>query len=50
MTANQTGSYSAPFTNYTMTEVGTLAGTSTGRVIAQALTLSINKAFYLSPH
>ena len=45
MTANQTGSYEAPFTNSSMTEVGTLSGNSTGRVIAQALTLSINKTF-----
>jgi hypothetical protein len=49
MTANQTGSYEAPFTNWTMTEVGTLSGTSTGRVTAQALTVSINKAFNFGP-
>jgi hypothetical protein len=50
MTANQSGSYEAPFTNYTMTEVGTLSGTSTGRVIAQALTVSINKTFSWGAH
>jgi hypothetical protein len=47
MTGNQKSSYESPFTNAAMTEFGTLSGTSSGKVIAQAVSLSINKTFYL---
>lgn len=46
MTGTQKGSYEAPFANSTMTEVGTLSGTSSGRITAQAISVSINKTFY----
>ena len=49
MTANQTGNYFSPFTNPNGTNgstiVGTLTGSSTGRVITQGVNVSINKAF-----
>ena len=45
MTANQTSNFSAPFTNAANTEVGTLTGNSTGKVLTQAVTVTINRAF-----
>jgi hypothetical protein len=45
MTMSQTGTYQAPFTNSTMTEIGTLSGTSSGRATTQAFTVTINNAF-----
>jgi len=45
MTPNQTANFSAPFTNAANTEAGTLTGNSTGKVITQAFTVTVNRAF-----
>jgi len=49
MTAKQTFNYSSPFTNpngvMNSTIVGTLVGNSSGKVITQGVTATINKAF-----
>jgi len=49
MTAKQTFNYSSPFTNpngvMNTTIVGTLVGNSSGRVITQGVTATLNKAF-----
>ena len=54
MTARQkTFNYSSAFINpngvMNTTVVGTLVGNSSGRVITQGITASINRAFYIRP-
>ena len=46
MTKGATSNYEAPFTNSTMTEIGTLSGTSSGKETTQAFTATINNAFW----
>jgi hypothetical protein len=49
ITSNQVGNYSSPFYNPSSTNgsvtIGTLVGTSSGRVITQAVTATLNMAF-----
>lgn len=49
MTSNQNGSYSSPFSNPNGTNgstiLGTLVGNSSGKVVTQGVTVTINKTF-----